>query len=48
MQVCGYPTEQTCAVVDVHYVDHLDKKSASGQMYRGKSYNDVRTTGAGV
>lgn len=39
--MCGFPAERTCAVVDVHYFDHLSTMSASGQMHRGKSYNEV-------
>lgn len=38
--VCGFPKEGTCAVVDVYYIDHLDKKTASGQQYRGRNYWD--------
>jgi len=38
LQVCGYPKEGSCAVVDVFYIDHLDKKTASGFKYRGRDY----------
>lgn len=36
--MCGFPKDQSCAVVDVFYVDHLDKKTASGHQYRGREY----------
>ena len=40
--VCGFPKDATCAVVDVHYIDHLNSQTASNLQFRGKGYNDVR------
>lgn len=39
-EVCGFPEEGACAVVDAHYITHLDKRTASGAIYGGKSYAD--------
>jgi hypothetical protein len=39
-EVCGYPEDGACAIVDTHYIDHLDKKTASGFKYRGRDYWD--------
>ncbi len=41
-QVCGYPERRTCAVVDAHYIVHLDKRTASAQLYHNLTYEDVR------
>lgn len=41
-QVCGYPERRTCAVIDAHYVVHLDKRTASAQFYHNLTYEDVR------
>jgi hypothetical protein len=37
-EVCGFPKDGSCAVVDVFYIDHLDKKTASANLYRGQEY----------
>lgn len=44
-QVCGFPQTRTCAVIDAHYVVHLDKRTASAQYYHNLTYEDVSTRG---
>lgn len=39
-EVCGFPEEGACAVVDAYYITHLDKRTASGATYRGRTYAD--------
>jgi len=37
-EVCGFPLESACSIIDVFPLDHLDKKTASANKYRGKDY----------
>ncbi|GAB5030706.1 storage protein [Nannochloropsis oceanica] len=37
-EVCGFPLESACSIIDAFPLDHLDKKTASAHKFRGKDY----------